>query len=82
MQSETAIQEGDNLWTTDGENLGRVSEVLDDYFRVAAPLSLDYWLARDCITKRTHDQVVVGFRRAELKEHRQADLPSGSGTGE
>lgn len=37
------------LVTADGEALGTIGEVLEDRFRVNAPLARDYWLPRDLL---------------------------------
>lgn len=61
---------GANVYTTDGELLGRVKAVSRDAFKVDAPTTLDYWLSQAVLRETGDDQVRVAFTRDKLDEYR------------
>lgn len=60
---------GDAIFTVDEERLGTVREVTAGYFKVAAPLQRDYWLASDEILDFAEGRVRLAFRKDHLGDH-------------
>jgi hypothetical protein len=44
------VNVGDEVFSRDGERLGRVKELAAEHFKVDAPRASDYWLARATIS--------------------------------
>jgi len=40
---------GDDVYTSDGDKLGKVKEVRGVHFQVDAPMQPDYWLGTECV---------------------------------
>ena len=40
---------GSDVYTSDGDRLGKVKEVRGAYFKVDAPMHGDYWLGTECV---------------------------------
>jgi hypothetical protein len=76
---------GADVYTADGDKLGKVKEVSGDCFKVDASMRPDYWLARDCITSAAGNDVQLGFNKNQLgdvKLDRPTDkTPEGVHTG-
>jgi hypothetical protein len=57
---------GVEVFTSDGDKLGRVKEVTGDCFKVDASMRPDYWLARDSITSAAGNDVFLNFTKKQL----------------
>ncbi len=57
MANGGAPEVGATVYTADGDKLGTVKEVAGGCFKVDASMRPDYWLASDCVTSTTGDQV-------------------------
>jgi hypothetical protein len=63
---------GCDVYTMDGDRLGTVKEVQGAYFKVDAPMSMDYWLACDCVRGGSGgDRVEVAFAKSELGTYKK-----------
>lgn len=65
------IATGAEVYTLDGEKLGKVKTVRSDYFKVDAPMKPDYWLRCDCVNGGAGyagDPITVAFSKDRLDE--------------
>jgi hypothetical protein len=69
-----SIPLGSDVYTQDGEHLGRVKELRHDYLNVDARLQLDYWLPLGLVATFADGRVTMDFAKDQLDEHK-ADLP-------
>ena len=60
------IKVGQPIYTRDGEKIGDVKEVRDEYIKVDAALQPDYWLRRDLVLSYTTERVTMTFDKADL----------------
>ncbi len=65
---------GIELCTSDGERLGKVSEVKDASFKVDAPFRPDFWLPLNTVESVTADRVLVTFPKEQL-DHYKSNEP-------
>lgn len=65
---------GTRVQTSDGHELGEVKELVGRYFKVAAPMAPDYWLANDLIASTSQAELRLGIPRDEVGGH---EVPSG-----
>jgi hypothetical protein len=63
------IGPGREVYTADGERLGRVKAVTDAAIKIDAALRPDYWLPRARVLSFTNERVTVDFNRADLDAH-------------
>lgn len=62
---------GASVKTMDGETIGKVKELQDDYFKVDAPMKPDFWLPRACIGSMPGgEEVRLTCSSSELDEHK------------
>ncbi|MGD9893970.1 MAG: PRC-barrel domain-containing protein [Dehalococcoidia bacterium] len=64
---------GTEVYTADGDRLGKVKEVMGDCFKVDASMRPDYWLARDCITSSSGNDVRLGFSKSQLGDKKMGN---------
>jgi hypothetical protein len=57
---------GAEVYTVDGDKLGKIKEVTGDCFKVDASMRPDYWLARDSITSFAGNEVHLSFTKSQL----------------
>jgi len=76
---------GAEVYTSDGDKLGKVKEVSGDCFKVDALMQPDYWLARDTITTAGGNDVRLSFDKkmlSDMKLAKPSDMPAtGTHTG-
>lgn len=65
-----ALHVGELVYANDGALLGRVSAVRDGYFKLDAPMKLDYWLPLECLERREDDVAVTTFPKADVDQYR------------
>jgi hypothetical protein len=63
------IGPGREVYTADGERLGRVKEVTDAAVKIDAALRPDYWLPRSRVLSFTNERVTMDFNHADLDRH-------------
>jgi len=68
------INTGSAIYTRDGEKIGTVKLVRDDYIRVDASMQVDYWLPLGSVGNCTPERVTMSFSKDELGAHK-TDLP-------
>ncbi|HLZ73071.1 MAG TPA: hypothetical protein VKV26_24470 [Dehalococcoidia bacterium] len=61
---------GTPIFTMDGDQIGKVKEVRDRFFKVDASAQPDYWLATDCIRSASAGRVRVGFDKDHLGDYK------------
>jgi hypothetical protein len=69
-----AIPPGTDVYTQDGEHLGRVKEQRNDYILIDARLQFDYWLPLGLAASFANGRLTMAFNKNELDKHK-ADLP-------
>ena len=63
---------GSEVYTMDGDKLGTVKEIQGAYFKVDAPMSMDYWLACECVRGGSlGDRTEVSFAKSELDTYKK-----------
>jgi len=68
------IATGTEVYTMDGERLGTVKTVRDDYFKVNASMQPDYWLRCDCLSSSEgygSGRLTVAFTKDELDNFKE-----------
>ena len=60
--------------TRDGERLGEVKECSGPYFKVAAPMHLDYWLQLSFARPDRDGRVVMDFGKNDLDDYKVQDI--------
>jgi hypothetical protein len=65
------IQKGQELYASDGELLGTVTEVGGTYVKLSAPMSMDYWLPVETIRETETDLLKTTFASGELSRYRR-----------
>jgi hypothetical protein len=66
MTMGTPIAEGTPVMTADGQELGKVKEIMGDCFKIDAPMQPDYWLGRDAVTESTGGIIHLSFTKDYL----------------
>jgi hypothetical protein len=69
---------GARVVTADGEELGKVKEVVGGCFKVDASMQPDYWLGGGCIASATTSDVCLGITQDQL-DGAKVDAPDNSG---
>lgn len=54
------------VFTSDGDEIGRVKEIRGRYFKVDAPMRPDYWLSRETVTASHGGAVTIGVDKKHL----------------
>jgi hypothetical protein len=63
---------GADVYTSDGDKLGKVKEVRGAYFKVDAPMHPDYWLGTECINGAFGSgRVTVVFDKKHIDENKR-----------
>lgn len=72
MTSYMSVPIGSDVYTSDGDKLGKIKEVRDTYFKVDSSMKPDYWLSTDCILggSGAADRVTVTFVKDRLNDHK------------
>ncbi len=67
------IATGAEVYTMDGEKLGTVKTLRNDYFQVDAAMQRDYWLRTDCVGGASDavGRVTVAFDKDQLDDFKQ-----------
>ena len=52
--------------SSDGQELGRVSEIGGESFKVSAPMVSDYWLKKDYVAGSTEGSIRLNLTKEEL----------------
>jgi hypothetical protein len=73
MEEGNQPREGASVTTSDGENVGRVSEISGSFFKVNAPLRRDFWLSLEYATLTLPEEVQLEFGKKELDDHKLAE---------
>jgi hypothetical protein len=58
---------GSRVLTSDGEELGKVKEVIGDCFKVDVRMQPDYWLGIDTVSSSTGGEVRLRFPKDGIK---------------
>jgi hypothetical protein len=58
------------ICTSDGDKIGTVREVHDDFFKVDAAMQPDYWLPMHCISSVSGNRVFLTFHKDHLGEYK------------
>lgn len=66
----TAVPIGADVYTQDGDHLGKVGDVQGGFFKVDVRLHEDYWLKRAYIASSSSDRVTLTFPKHELEKYR------------
>jgi hypothetical protein len=61
---------GTDVYTSDGDKIGQVSEVRGDAFKVDASMMPDYWLPLDCVDSADAGGVRLDCSKDELGDHK------------
>ena len=77
----TAVTVGQDVYTRDGEHLGKVKEVRGDRFKIDASMQPDYWLPASTAGQPLGNDLTVTFTKDELGEYK-ADALAGGGQPE
>lgn len=80
----TVAATGQDLYTRDGEHLGKIKEIRGAYIKVDAPMQPDYWLPASTLGQPLGNDGTVTFTKAELdtfKLDRPGPDDSGSPSG-
>lgn len=77
-QPSESVTVGAAVVTRDGQRLGEVKELHGPYFKVAAPLRLDYWLQQTFAHRDADGHVVMDFDKDDLHDYEVADIDSDS----
>lgn len=77
--TETMI--GADIFTQDGERLGKLKEIHGGYFKVDAPMQPDYWLPEQYLGQGTGNEIRVSFTKDRLDDYKVANLED-AGTAE
>jgi hypothetical protein len=64
--AEGAPTVGAEVYTADGDKLGKVKDVAGTCFKVDAPMRPDYWLAADCVTSSSAGEVRLNVTKDSL----------------
>ena len=64
---------GGDVYTSDGEELGRVWDVQDASFQVDVPFESDYWLPFNTVASADAERITLTFPRAELDHYKSHD---------
>ena len=57
------------VYTADGDKLGKVKDVADEFFKIRVPLRRDCWLATNWIRDdESENQVVLDFEKERLND--------------
>jgi hypothetical protein len=63
------IRPGREVFTLDGEKLGRVKEVTGSALKIDASMRPDYWLPRSHVLSFTNERVTMDFNHDDLKRY-------------
>jgi hypothetical protein len=69
---------GARVFTTDGDELGKVKEVVGGAFKVDAAMQPDYWLPSDCVSSTTTSEVRLNITKDRLGDAK-VEAPARSG---
>ena len=58
------------VFTSDGERLGKAEDVQDASFKVDAPFQPDYWLPLNTVASVDADRVLLTFHKEQLDQYR------------
>jgi hypothetical protein len=67
---------GQEIYTHDGDHIGKVKEVHGDRFKVDAPMQPDYWLPTNAIGQPAGDRLTLTFAKDQLGEYKIDGPPS------
>jgi len=74
----TAIRElpvDAEVFTSDGDRIGKIREVGSGSFKVDAAMRPDYWLPTDTVASTTGNRVTLSFHKDRLGEYK-SDKPA------
>jgi hypothetical protein len=71
--TESEIREGLDVFTSDGELLGRVKTFSGDRFKIDAAMQPDYWLSCDAIASADSTRVTTTFVKDQLGDRKIDD---------
>ena len=58
------------VFTSDGERLGKVQEVQDASFKIDAPFKPDYWLSFSTVGSINADRILLTFPKEQLGQYK------------
>lgn len=78
-----AVTVGQDVYTRDGDHLGKVKEVRGDRFKIDASMQADYWLPTSSAGQPLGNDLTVTFTKDQLSEYKSdapadGDGPSGA----
>lgn len=62
---------GEQVMTSDGQELGKVKEVMGDCFKVDVRMQPDYWLSTDTIARADNGMVTLRYTKGGLGDVKQ-----------
>jgi hypothetical protein len=75
QNSNADLAAGKDLYSRDGDHLGKVKEVRGGLLKVDAPLQPDYWLSATSIGQPLGNDLYVTFTKDQLSQHK-VDAPT------
>jgi hypothetical protein len=70
MVDSSQLIHGMDIFTSDGDRIGRVGELHGSYFKVDTPMMPDYWLSTDCLLSGGSSGVRLNFSKDELGDYK------------
>jgi hypothetical protein len=67
------VMEGSELFTSDGERLGKVKEIRAGYFKVDATMQPDYWLPMSLLSSTSGDRVMLTADKDHIDDHKMSE---------
>ena len=64
---------GGEVFTSDGERLGKVWDVQEASFKVDAPFQPDYWLPFNTVESADAERIILNFPKDELDHYKSRD---------
>ena len=64
------VKAGSQVYTRDGDKIGTIKRVRDDYIHIDAPMQPDYWLPLGSVESCTPERVTMSFAKDELDAHK------------
>lgn len=77
---------GQDVYTRDGDHLGKVKEVQGDRFKIDASMQPDYWLPASALGRPLGNDLTVTFTKDQLGDHKvsapsEGDRGTATGSG-
>lgn len=70
--SEPVLNDGDQVFTSDGERFGRICDTSGGYFAIELPGGRGFWLSARYVDRSGNGEAHLNVTAAEAEEHRLA----------